>query len=101
MSLRFRRQNPFCRFCAQEGNDAGLVDVVDHIKPRREYPDLKYVWKNLQGLCRRHDGLKARMEAYARETGQLEALPFWCEAIENRPAALVTIPAELMTRPPE
>jgi hypothetical protein len=98
LSIAYRRQNPFCRFCVQEGNDAVLADVVDHIKPRREYPQLTHVWKNLEGLCRLHDGLKARMENYARETKQLEQLPFWCEAIENRPKAVMTIPPELWVR---
>lgn len=98
MSRRYRRQNPFCRMCEQEGQDAVLVDVVDHIKPRLEYPDLTYEWRNCQGLCRRHDGLKARLEAYARETGQLEKLPFWCAALENRPAAVMAIPPELWIR---
>jgi 5-methylcytosine-specific restriction endonuclease McrA len=99
LSIRYRKQNPFCRMCEQEGNDAELVDVVDHILPRREYPALTYTWKNLQGLCRRHDGLKARMEIYARETGLLEMLTVWCEAIENRPAAVMAIPQELWVRP--
>jgi hypothetical protein len=35
------------------------------------------------------------MEQLARETGQLEMLPFWCEAIENRPREISAIPPEL------
>ena len=93
--MRFARQNPFCRMCEQEGNDTVLGDVRDHIKPRREYPELTYVWGNIQNICRRHDGLKARMESFARETGQLEKLPFWCEALKNRPKEIAVIPPEL------
>ena len=84
-SIAYRRRHPFCRFCDQEGKDS-LVDRVDHILPRREYPHLKFEWSNLQGLCTHHDNLKQAMEVHARATGQLEQLPFWCEAIENRPA---------------
>lgn len=84
MSIRFRRQNPFCRFCAQEGRDE-LTAVVDHILPRREYPELTYVWSNCQGLCRHHDGVKQALEIYARERGLLDQLPLWCEDPMKRP----------------
>lgn len=90
LSIRFRKQNPFCRMCEQVGNDAELVAVVDHILPRREHPELTYVWKNLQGLCRHHDNLKQAMEAYARKHGLVEKLPDWCADPAQRPAQFKT-----------
>ena len=84
MSIAFRRQNPFCRFCEQRGRDT-LAELVDHILPRREYPQLTYVWKNCQSLCRHDDGVKQAMEIYARERGLLEELPLWCADPKSRP----------------
>jgi hypothetical protein len=85
MSLAFRKANPFCRFCDQEGR-VGLARIMDHILPRREYPELKSDPNNCQGLCHHHDGVKQAMEVHARATGQVDKLAFWCAAIENRPA---------------
>ena len=84
LSIAFRRRHPFCRMCQQEGRDS-LGARVDHILPRREFPDLTYSWRNLQSLCVHHDNLKSKLEYYARETGQVEKLALWCESVEARP----------------
>jgi hypothetical protein len=86
LSVAFRRKNPFCRFCEQEGRDA-LAEVVDHMIPRDARPDLTYEWGNLQSLCKlHHDGLKQRMEMHARKIGAVDDLPDWCRYPELRPA---------------
>ncbi|MBO6509506.1 MAG: HNH endonuclease [Roseibium sp.] len=85
LSARFAKQNPFCRFCEQEGYDTELGQARDHIIPVQERPDLRLDWKNVQNLCNRHhNGEKRRLEAIARATGQFECLPVWCEDIALR-----------------
>lgn len=85
LSKRYRRANPFCEESARRGIDAP-VEVVDHIIPREERPDLAYEWSNLQSLTARlHDGWKQEMEAYARRTGQIHMLPEWCKNPSSRP----------------
>lgn len=84
LSIAFRKQNPFCRWCLQINFD-GLAQLVDHIIPVTDRPDLIHSWKNLQSLCRHHHGKKFSMEVYARDNGMLEMLPKWCEEITNRP----------------
>lgn len=79
LSARFAKQNPFCRFCAQDGMETIFGEARDHIIPVKERPDLRLVWKNVQSLCNRcHNGAKRRLEVIARATGQLDKLPEWC-----------------------
>ena len=86
LSIGFRRANPFCRLCGQEGRDAEVARQVDHVLPAIEYPDLKYSWGNLQSLCiYHHSVVKQQMEKYARETGQVKLLSVWCESLDARP----------------
>ena len=90
LSIAFRKANPFCRFCAQFGRDA-LCDVTDHIIPAADRSDLRYEWKNLQALCAyHHDGLKQRMEKFARALGRLEELPRWCADLKSGPVEFRT-----------
>lgn len=85
LSSDFRRRNPFCRFCEQEGFEASLADDVDHIIPLED-GGKRLDRSNLQSLCRRHhNGLKRRLQEYARRTGQIDDLPNWCENPTNRP----------------
>jgi 5-methylcytosine-specific restriction endonuclease McrA len=77
--------------CEQEGR-VGLVAVVDHIKPAKEFPELFWERKNWQGLCEYHDGIKQRMEILARKTGQLDLLPLWCSSVEARPREIQIAP---------
>lgn len=89
LSERFRRKHPFCRFCEQQGREIGPADLVDHIIPVKDRPDLRLTWSNLQSLCRsHHEGTKARLEAYARENDMLHMLPEWCANPESRPKAI-------------
>lgn len=85
LSVAFRKRNPWCAECLRRGRDT-LADVTDHIIPHAERPDLKHEWKNLAGLCNAcHSGWKQAMEQFARETGQVERLPLWCEDMGARP----------------
>lgn len=86
LSTRFRRRHPFCRFCEQKGFEARPATVTDHIIPVADRPDLRLTWSNLQSLddeC--HNGLKRRLETYAREHDMLDMLPEWCANPESRP----------------
>ena len=87
LSIRFRRQNPFCRFCEQDGYEASPADDADHVIPlRAPFNGAKYDWKNLQPLCRKHHyGLKAKLEHYAEKNGQFDMLRTWCEDPASRP----------------
>lgn len=88
LSLRFRRQNPFCKFCEMKGEDR-LGAVADHIKPWHVFPELKYEWKNLQTLCQHHhDVTKQTMENMAREAGDWDMLVVWSSDITAWPAKI-------------
>lgn len=85
LSIRFRKQNPFCFLCEQEGRMTP-ADVANHILPWREYPELRYVWKNLCSLCGPHHNVTVqRLEQYARENGLLDKLPEWYADPQSRP----------------
>lgn len=84
ISIAFRKRNPCCLWCDQIGRDT-LTDLVDHVIPVVDRPDLKYDWKNLLPLCVHHHGKKTAMEVYARENGLLDMLPEWCRQPEKRP----------------
>lgn len=86
ISLAFRKANPWCLFCVQASRDT-LTDLVDHMIPVIDRPDLKHDWQNLAPLCVAcHAGIKGRMEVYAREYGLIDHLPTWCREPEKRPA---------------
>lgn len=84
LSIAFRKKNPFCLWCQQQGRDT-LTDLVDHMIPVVDRPDLKHDWKNLLPLCTYHHGVKGSMEIYAREKGLLDMLPIWCRDPAKRP----------------
>lgn len=85
LSLRFRRKNPFCRFCEQDGFECTPADDVDHIIPIEDGGD-RLSWENLQSLCKKHHyGRKARLQRYARAHGMIEMLPIWCADPSTRP----------------
>ncbi len=90
LSLAFRKKHPFCAWCIQEGRD-GLTDLVDHVLPVVDRPELRHEWSNLMGLCRECHGRKTSMEVYARERGELDYLPAWCSEVTNRPPQFVSI----------
>lgn len=84
-SERHRRRHPFCVFCEQEGRQR-LADAVDHKIPIEDGGD-RLKAANLQSICLpHHNGLKAAMQVYAREHGQIYLLPLWCDDPSERPA---------------
>lgn len=85
LSLKFRKKNPFCRFCEQDGYECSLADDVDHIIPIEDGGD-RLSWENLQSLCKKHHyGRKARLQRYARDKSMIEMLPKWCADPSSRP----------------
>jgi 5-methylcytosine-specific restriction enzyme A len=52
---------PLCVACEAKGRTTPATDV-DHIKPRRERPDLEYTLSNLQPLCHRCHSVKTAKE---------------------------------------
>ncbi|RWN55865.1 MAG: HNH endonuclease [Mesorhizobium sp.] len=84
LSIAYRKRHTCCLWCEQIGRDT-LTDLVDHIIPVVDRPDLKYTWSNLMALCRHHHAQKGVMEVYARENGLLNMLPEWCRLPDKRP----------------
>lgn len=84
LSVAFRKRNPFCLWCAQAGRDT-LTDLVDHMIPVVDRPDLKHEWDNLMPACVTCHGRKASLETYARENGLIDLLPVWCREPDKRP----------------
>ena len=84
MALKFRKLNPFCLFCDQDGRDS-LTDLVDHMIPVVDRPDMIHDWKNLAPLCKLCHGKKYRLEVYARQHGLIEMLPIWVKQPDKRP----------------
>lgn len=82
------RASPVCIECERKGL-ASLAAVVDHKIPVRERPELRLVKWNRWSLCHFcHQGIKKRMEAYAKKAGMIDLLAEWCDDPSARPAAL-------------
>lgn len=76
-----------CEECRRRGF-LTLADVVDHMVPVTDAPDRRLDWSNLDAQCHQHhNGLKRRIEDYARKTNALEMLPTWMKHPETRPIA--------------
>lgn len=59
-SENYRKRNPFCVMCWDEGNYNTQHIHVDHIVPLDKAPDRKYDLENVRSLCRSHHGLVTR-----------------------------------------
>jgi 5-methylcytosine-specific restriction endonuclease McrA len=76
-----------CEECARRGYLA-FGDVVDHMEPITDNPERRLDWSNLDFLCHsHHNGLKRRIEEYARKTGATRLLSQWMKFPETRPIA--------------
>lgn len=83
-SVAYRRRNPFCEACEQQGVDR-ICDVVDHMIPLADGGDRLEV-ENVWSLCHEHHNrLKRDMERFARATDQVHMLPTWCRNPALRP----------------
>lgn len=59
---RYLKENPLCKFCADEGNIVAAT-VVDHITPHKRDAKLFWSTSNHQPLCSaHHQSTKQRME---------------------------------------
>jgi 5-methylcytosine-specific restriction protein A len=58
----FLKAHPLCVECERRGK-VRPAEVVHHLKPVEDFPELRLKWSNLEGLCRdcheRHHGRKA------------------------------------------
>lgn len=80
-----------CEECRRRGY-LQHCDVVDHMIPVADDPDRRLDRSNLDALCHvHHNGLKRRIEEYARKTGALSMLPMWMKNPETRPIAFQII----------
>lgn len=79
-----------CVECERKGFIV-VVDVVDHKIPVVDRPNLRLDPKNWWSLCAGcHNGIKRRMENYARKANMVDLLILWCDEPETRPEALKT-----------
>ena len=84
--VTIKAQGGLCQECLRRGYIAAF-DVVDHIIPLRDAPHLRLSQPNLELMCNvHHNGLKRRIEAYARSTAQIKMLQRWMKHPETRPA---------------
>lgn len=84
ISVAHRTANPFCAMCEQEGRTQ-LGDDVDHIVPIDDGGDMLAA-DNRWTLCRRHhNGLKRRLQEFAKTTDRMDELREWCLHPETRP----------------
>ena len=61
--------HPYCVYCRKAGK-VTLATVVDHIKPHRGDPELRWDMNNLQSLCQpHHDATKQREERRGKVIG--------------------------------
>jgi 5-methylcytosine-specific restriction endonuclease McrA len=78
-------KEPLCR----ESGFRGIVvvaDLVDHIIPVRDRPDLRLVSSNFCSLTQRmHDTWKRKLEAEARRLGDITLLVQWMADPATRP----------------
>jgi len=66
LRLAHLADEPLCRFCRERGITKP-AEVVDHIIPISERPDLRLVRSNLRSLCKTcHDRHTARTQGFAR-----------------------------------
>jgi 5-methylcytosine-specific restriction endonuclease McrA len=84
LSAAFRRRNPLCAWCDQIGR-VTVADLVDHKMPVADGGPI-YDETNLWSVCLPHHGIKAEMENYARQRGELHKLRIWCDEPAERPA---------------
>jgi len=69
LRVQFLRQNPLCQCddCAEGAIRMTLAEVVDHIIPIEERPDLRLDWSNLRAMSKRcHDRHTGRTRGYGR-----------------------------------
>jgi len=63
------QRQPVCAACLELGY-AAKAEVVDHIEPVRDRPDLAFTMTNLRGLCKLcHDAAKQKEEKRGHEIG--------------------------------
>ncbi|HCG5939063.1 TPA: HNH endonuclease [Vibrio parahaemolyticus] len=73
LRARKAKESPLCENCLTY-TIIKPVDVVDHIKPLLDYPDLAYVFSNLQSLCHQcHNDKTAKETAERKKPKQLTA----------------------------
>lgn len=70
LRVQFLRRNPLCQCdeCAADRR-VTIAEVVDHVVPIAERPDLRLVWSNLRAMSKRcHDKHTARTSGFGRSS---------------------------------
>lgn len=58
----FLAEHPLCVFCLEQGRTTA-ANVVDHVKPRKEFPYLAYDSENCRALCTSCHNRRTRTDA--------------------------------------
>jgi len=87
LSAAYRRDNPFCEKCEQDGR-IELAVLVDHMIPVRHSEERRLDRENLWSLCSQCHGWKYRLERYAEAAHKVGHLIEWCRHPEKRPKSL-------------
>lgn len=68
VSIEYRAQHPFCECDEHKGLDErALSQVVDHIQPIAERPDLRLEWSNLRAMTKScHDKHTAKTRGFGK-----------------------------------
>ena len=66
LSAMYRKRHPLCCECERNGL-VRASELVDHIKPAKEHPELFFDWSNLRALCQRcHNAIGAKVRGLSR-----------------------------------
>lgn len=83
LSLKIRKAAGICQRCKPMGR-VRSPKVTDHKHPVSDGGAM-YDEGNLWALCRPCHDWKATLEGYARRTGQVDKLRFWCDNPDELP----------------
>ena len=69
LRLAFLREHPLCQCddCLRTGASVA-ADVVDHIKPRCDRPDLQLTWENLRSMAAAHHNRRTARDRMNKRT---------------------------------
>ena len=63
LSVAYKRRHPVCCECERNGL-VRATEIVDHIKPAKDSPELFWEWSNLRPLCHDcHNRIGAKVRA--------------------------------------
>jgi hypothetical protein len=84
-SAHYRRRHPFCVECFRVGRLTYEGVLVHHKFPVADGGPMFPGDNGVMTVCQSHHGLMDALEEFARSTGQMDMIVFWCDNPESRP----------------